>query len=156
ASELDDSDRAKDELLTARSLAPSRPLSEADALYLDGITAIVRRDFANAVGIYRRIADQAGDDERANAYVDLGRALEKSEETDKAQDSYRQAIQIDPNCAPAFLRLGIVLGRLRDLKGAEENLDKAESLYRTISNYEGLVEVLYQRGHLFDQLDRVA
>ena len=154
--ELDDADRAKDELLTARALAPARPLSAVDALYLDGITAIVRRDFAGAVVTYQKIAEQAGEEERANAYVDLGRAYEKSEETDKATGSYNRAIELDSQCTPAFLKLGIIHGRRQDIKSAQEAFDTAEKLYRKMSNFEGVVEVLYQRGYLYNQLDRVA
>ena len=55
--ELDYSDRAKDELLRVGELTPDRSLfTPVDALYLDAITSIVRRDFPRAIAAYSEIA----------------------------------------------------------------------------------------------------
>src|SRR5215813_6098451 len=55
--ELDYSDRAKDELLRVGELSPNRSLfMPVDGLYLDAITATVRRDFSRAVAAYGEIA----------------------------------------------------------------------------------------------------
>jgi serine/threonine protein kinase len=71
-SELDYTDKAKDELLAATG--HRNEMSAKDVLYLDAITATVRRDFPSAVKAYSEIVKQSPDD--APGYVDLGYAYE--------------------------------------------------------------------------------
>ena len=76
--ELDYYDRAKDELLAATTIAGDRSsVSPRDALYLDAISAIVRRDFKEALNAYTQIAQLTPDD--SQVYVDLGYAYENDE-----------------------------------------------------------------------------
>ena len=155
--EMDYIDKAKDELLTATSLAPDRStLSPMDALYLDAIGATVRRDFPQAIESYRKVVEQAPGSYKAHAYLDLGRAYEKNEELEKAVESYSEAAGRGPESAAAFLRLGTLYGRQQDLKNATESFDKAESIYQRMSNLEGVAEVFYERGALLNNLDKVA
>src|SRR5260370_21868580 len=78
--EINSTENAQEELLRAISLAPNRSaLASADAAYLDAVAATVRRDFPAAVGYYQKLVDQAQTIQKANAYVDLGRAYEKHE-----------------------------------------------------------------------------
>jgi tetratricopeptide (TPR) repeat protein len=70
--ELDSTDKAKDELLSA----DRSTLSPVDALYLDAVTATVRRDFDGAVKAYSNIVELSPDDPQV--YVDLGYAFENS------------------------------------------------------------------------------
>jgi serine/threonine protein kinase/lipopolysaccharide biosynthesis regulator YciM len=155
--EMDYIDKAKDELLIATSLAPDRSsLSPMDALYLDAIGATVRRDFPQAIESYRKIVEQAPGSYKAHAYLDLGRAYEKNEELGKAVESYGEAAGRGPESAAAFLRLGTLYGRQQDLKNAVQSFDRAESIYQRMSNLEGVAEVLYERGALLNNLDRVA
>ncbi|HEX7529967.1 MAG TPA: tetratricopeptide repeat protein [Pyrinomonadaceae bacterium] len=147
--EINSTEKAQEELLRGMSLAPDRSaLASADAAYLDAVAATVRRDFAAAVGYYQKILDQAPNIEKANAYVDLGRAYEKNENLDKAIESYLEAIKRDPQSPAGFLRLAILYSRRQDSANAEVAFKEAEKLYQTMSNDEGRVEVLFQRGAL--------
>jgi serine/threonine protein kinase/Tfp pilus assembly protein PilF len=147
--EINSTENAQEELLRAISLAPNRSaLASADAAYLDAVAATVRRDFRAAVGYYQKILDQAPTSEKANAYVDLGRAYEKNENLDKAIESYREATKLDPQSPTGFLRLAALYSRLQDSANADVAFKEAEKLYQTMSNDEGRVEVLYQRGAL--------
>ncbi|MDX6403330.1 MAG: eukaryotic-like serine/threonine-protein kinase [Blastocatellia bacterium] len=147
--EINDSERAMQELLRAISLVPNRSsLATADALYLDAVGATIRREFPAAIDAYRKLLNQVSPADKANASVDLGRAYEKDEKLDKAAESYMQAVKLDPNSPAGFLRLAILYSRRQDSQHAEENFKKAENLYQAMSNAEGQVEVLYQRGAL--------
>ena len=92
--ELDYVGRAKDELLRVSELTPDRSLfNPVDALYLDAVTATVRRDFARSIAAYSEIAKRQSD--QSQVYVDLGRAFEKNNQPDKAIESYLTAITQD-------------------------------------------------------------
>jgi len=143
--ELDYFDKAKDEILRATELTPNRGvLSKVDNEYLDALTATVRRNFPAAVAAYSDIVK--ADPTKAEAHVDLGRAYEKNNETDKALKSYSTAIERDPHIAAAFLRLGILYGRKHDLDASNRAFDKAEESYQSLGNVEGRAEVALQRG----------
>jgi tetratricopeptide (TPR) repeat protein len=149
--ELDYAGKAKDELLRVGELTPDRSLFPlVDALYLDAVTATVRRDFAKAVEAYAEIARQQPD--QPQVYVDLGRAYEKNNQLDKAIESYGMAIGHDQQNATAFLRLGILYGRKHDLPAATTTFDKAAELYQALSNIEGSTEVAFQRGVLLNDI----
>ncbi|HYR78103.1 MAG TPA: protein kinase [Pyrinomonadaceae bacterium] len=155
--ELDYTDRAKDELLRVTSLASDRSvLPKTDGLYVDAISAIVRRDFHSAIDSYAAIVNQSSDSEKPRALVDLGRAYEKSDDIKKATESYREATTRNPQYASGFLRLGILYGRQRDLPNALASFDKAEAIYQAAGNIEGRTEVAFQRGALFNQLEKLA
>jgi tetratricopeptide (TPR) repeat protein/tRNA A-37 threonylcarbamoyl transferase component Bud32 len=154
--EINNTERAQEEVLRAISLAPDRSaLAVPDAAYLEAVAAIVRRDFAAAVAYYQKILDQAPPDESANAYVNVGRAYEKSENLDKAIECYTEATRRDPQSPAAFLRLAVLYSRRQDSTKAEATFKEAEKLYQTMSNDEGRVEVLYQRGALLARSGRL-
>ena len=147
--ELDYYDRAKDELLAATTLAGDRSsVSPTDALYLDAISATVRRDFKEAVKAYTQIAQLTPDD--SQVYVDLGYAYENDGNPNQALENYLKAIQLNNGqYATAYLRAGIVYNRKTQAAKAQEMFDQAEQLYRAGTNNEGVNEVLRQRGVLF-------
>ena len=148
--ELDYSDRAKDELLRVGELSPNRSLfTKVDSLYLDGITATVRRDFPRAITAYAEVTQLQPN--QSYSYVDLGRAYEKNNELDKAIASYTTAANKDPQNATAFLRLGVLLGRKHDNE-AGAALDKADGIYQAFGNVEGRAEVAFQRGVLLNDI----
>jgi tetratricopeptide (TPR) repeat protein/tRNA A-37 threonylcarbamoyl transferase component Bud32 len=148
--ELDYTDKAKDELLRVGELSPDRSLfTTVDSLYLDAITATVRRDFSRAVTAYVEIARLQPN--QSYAYVDLGRAYEKNNELDKAIESYTTAVQKDPQNATAFLRLGVLHGRKHDNE-AGAAFDKADTIYQAFGNVEGRAEVALQRGVLLNDI----
>ena len=145
--ELDYADRAKDALLRVELHAEEREaLSPVNALYLDAMRATVTRNFPRAVKNYQEIARLLPD--RAEVYVDLGRAYEKTEETGKAIEQYIEATNRDPKNATAYLRLGILYGRQRNRASASTAFDKAEAIYKEFGNREGQTEVHYRRGYL--------
>src|SRR2546421_1947975 len=146
--EISNTEQAKDEILAANSLADRRTLAAADKLNLDAINATATRDFPHAISSYQKIADQATGSEKAQAYVDLGRAYERSEQLDKAIENYLKAATLDPQSAGASLRLGIAYSRKRDTDNAEKSFKRAEEIYQVLTNNEGLVEVIFQRGVL--------
>jgi len=112
------------------------------------VSATVGREFAKAIDYYRKIADEAPDAEKASAYVDLGRAYERNDNIDKAQDYYQKAIVKDSQSPAAYMRLAILSGRRLNSKNADEAFNEAERLYRLMTKPEGVAEVFYQRGAL--------
>jgi len=154
--EINSTERAMEELLRAISLASGRPgLASGDSAYLDAIGATVRRDFTAAIGYYQKILDRASQLDKANGYIDLGRAYERAENPDKAIESYQEAIKLDPQAPVGFLRLAILYSRRQDSTNAEAAFKTAEKLYQTMSNDEGRIEVLYQRGTLLARSGRL-
>ncbi|HEY6659630.1 MAG TPA: tetratricopeptide repeat protein [Pyrinomonadaceae bacterium] len=147
--ELDYTDRAKDELLAVTSITGDRStVSPRDALYLDAITATVTRRFGDAVKSYTELAQLTPGE--STVYVDLGYAYENDGNPDKALENYLKAIELNGGqYATAYLRAGIVYNRKTDAKNATAMFAEAERLYRAASNNEGLNEVLRQRGILF-------
>ncbi|HZG53070.1 MAG TPA: tetratricopeptide repeat protein, partial [Pyrinomonadaceae bacterium] len=145
--ELDDADGARDAMLRIDSHAADRDaLSQTDALRLEAIRATVTRDFARAVRAYGQIARQLP--ERADVYVDLGRAYEKTDQVKEAIESYFEATNRDPENATAYLRIGILATRQTNPASALSAFDKAEQIYKKYANAEGQTEVLYRRGYL--------
>lgn len=153
--ELDYTDRAKDEFVRVSTLAPDPSIyPREDALYLKGIKATVSRDFSQAIESYSQLVSLTP--ERPEVHADLGRAYEKNEQIEKAIESYQEATNRGPQYAPAFLRLGSLYGRAGNLASAEAAFSKAEELYQSQGNIEGRTEVYYQRGQLYNQLNKLA
>jgi len=151
--ELDYSDRANNEILRARSLVGDlSTLPRLEGLYLQAITHVVLREYAQAIENYQQITREVPEAEKAHAYLDLGRAFEKNDEIDKAIGSYLEAKVRAPSDPAAFLRLGILYGRKQNLESAQGAFQEAENIYQDDSNDEGVTEVLYQRGRLLMDL----
>ncbi|HEX8472670.1 MAG TPA: tetratricopeptide repeat protein [Pyrinomonadaceae bacterium] len=154
--ELDYDDRAKEEMLVAQSLvADPSTLPKVERLYWEAMQNTVLRNFRDAVENYSNLVAEVSDAEKPYAYVDLGRAYEKDEKLDKAIESYLEATRRDPQSAAGFLRLGILYGRKNDAPNATAAFDRAEKLYRDSSNFEGVAEVLYQRGNMAQKMSKV-
>src|SRR5215471_9526205 len=147
--EIGNTEQAKDELLAANALEGRRSLAKSDKLQLDAIDSTVRHDFAAAIAGYQAISDQSATADKADAHVDLGRAYERNEQLDKAIENYLKATGEDPQSAGAFLHLGIAYSRKRDVDHAEKAFSHAEEIYKVLTNNEGQVEVIFQRGMLF-------
>ena len=88
--------------------------------------------------------------------VDLGRAYDKNNETDKAVEAFTQAAGRDAVYAAASLSLGALHARVRNLPAATAAFDRAERLYAGNGNREGEAEVHYQRGRLLVELNSKA
>lgn len=147
--ELDNTDKAREELLRALSLVRDQPgTSSEDSAYVDAVSATVSQRFTKALDHYKTVLDQAAASEKAQAYLDVGRAYERTENIEKAQEHYQKAVMLDSNLAAGHLRLAMLYGRRQDFKNAEDEFTKAEDLYDKLSNEEGRAEVSYQRGTL--------
>jgi len=146
--ELDYTDRAKDQLLEINGLTARSSLEPRDALYLDAVLATVTRRFGDAINSYTEIAKLTPDD--SSVYVDLGYAYEIDNNPDKALENYLKAIDLNKQqYATGYLRAGIIYHRKQQTDKATEMFDQAERLYRAGSNEEGVIEVLRQRGILY-------
>lgn len=147
--ELDNTDKAREELLRALSLVRDQSgLSSQDSAYVDAVAATVGQQFPKALEHYRKLADQAAESEKASAYLDLGRAYQRTENIDKAQEYYQKAIEKDSQSAAAYLRLAILYGRRQESIKAAEAFNKAQYFYDKMSIQEGRAEVSFQRGAL--------
>ena len=143
--ELDVTDLAAQEMLRAED--GRQDLSEVDGLRLSAIKATVQRDFPTAVQTYQTLQQRLGTQE--NIDVDLGRAYERNNQTDKAIQSFERATQINSEDAAAFVHLGKLYGRRHEADKALAAFTRAEALYELTSNTEGRAEVLFQRGFYF-------
>lgn len=155
--ELDSSDKALQELLRARELVPDpSDLEKTDRLKWQAVTSVVNRNFNVAVQDYNALLAITPTEERHYALIDLGRAYEKNDQPDKAIESYDEATKLNSNYAGAFLRLGVVHGRLQHWAEAEASFDKASKLFERNSELEGLAEIALQRAVILTQKGQVA
>jgi len=141
--ELDYPERAKDELLKAMAARGSLPAAEV--LRLDAILHTVTGDFNAAARNYQELSALLPSDERSGALLDLGRAQERNQDTKKAMATYSEAIRLDAQNAAAWLRLGALQARTGAWEDSDRSLGRAESLFQTASNVEGVAECLYVR-----------
>ena len=153
--EMDFPDRAKDAMLEVGRLVPDFSVyPREDALYLEAIRSTVSKDFRGAIEKYQAIVDL--DRRRPESHLDLGRAYERNNMTEKARASYTEATSLDNSYAAAFLRLGTLHARQRNQAGAADALDRAQRLYAGRGNKEGEAAVRYQRGRLFANFQKDA
>jgi tetratricopeptide (TPR) repeat protein/predicted Ser/Thr protein kinase len=143
--ELEYTDRANSEML--KILGEGKPRGD-DALLVEALRQTFSGNLDGAVKSYRDVADHASGSEKAQALVDLGRAFEHNNKSKEALEQFQAAIKLNSAYPAAFLRSGILLGRLKGNVEAEEAFRRAEELYQTLSNTEGQAEVWYQRGRL--------
>ena len=144
--ELDQTEAAQTELLKALDQrTPVSPLEEAG---LEAMRLTLSRNPAAAVAKLEEIAKSAPADERAQRLIDLGRGYERDEQPAKALNSYVEAATLDSRYAAAFLRAGILQGRLGKTADSENSFRRAEELFQALSNTEGLAELFYQRARL--------
>lgn len=153
--ELDYTDKAKDELINLDPATTHSSLSSVDMARLQAIMNTIKRDFPKVVENYHSLVGMVADQDKAYAYVDLGRAYEKNQELDKATQSYQTAAKLEPNYAAAFLHLGITYGRSRRFAEADAAFDEAFKLFDISSDTDGIPEVLLQRGVLLVQQGKV-
>ena len=154
--ELDYEERATSEMLRVTELAPNlSALPPLDMLYLQAITATVRRNYQGAVENYEQIVGQSPDDDKTSAYFDLGRAYERAGDVKSAVGAFEEVARRDAQSAAAFLRLAILYGRRQEEAKAVAAFDQAQALYNAQSNFEGLAEAFYQRGAFLNLMDKL-
>lgn len=155
--ELEFTGKAKDEMLQASSLESDHKLRPVERQYVDAVRQTIVGDFRAALREYRQIFDALPRNAKAEGYLDLGRAYEKSGDMDQAISAYKFAAKLNPQNPAAFLRLGILESRRKQSAEANVAFARAEQLYRASSNLEGLAEVSFQKGndantqHHFDE-----
>jgi serine/threonine-protein kinase len=153
--ELDYEERATGEMLRVTELAPNlSALPPLDILYLQAITATVRRNYQGAVENFEEIVRRLPEEEKTSGYLDLGRAYERAGEVDRAVGAFEEVVR---RAAPAaaFLRLGGLYGRRQEEAKASAAFDKAQALYDAQGNSEGLADVFYQRGAFLNARDKL-
>lgn len=150
--ELDLTDKAREEMLRAAPPGASPRLTRAERSYLRALELTLTGDFAGAAGVYRDLLARASSPEKANAWLDLGRAYEKNEKSKEATEAYREATRRQSQNPAAWLRLAILCGRQLQADRASQAFEQAEQLYRSHSNLEGAVEVLFQRAVLANRM----
>jgi len=145
--ELDYLERAKDELLRtiAQDGGTRGSLPEVEGLHLDAIRQTATGEFQAAAETFQKMTARVAPDERAGALLDLGRAQERNQDTKKAMATYSEAIRLDAQNAAAWLRLGALEARTGAREDSGRSLDRAESLFQSASNVEGVTECLYVR-----------
>ena len=144
--ELDYTDKAKDEMLLAASPELSRGLPSIDVRYVEAVRATITNDYVGAIKLYQSILNDLPQAERAFGLVDLGRAYEKAMQDQPAVTAYEQAKARAPEYPACFLRLGILYGRHKRQADAAAAFHRADDLYRASSNLEGHAEVEFQEG----------
>jgi tetratricopeptide (TPR) repeat protein/tRNA A-37 threonylcarbamoyl transferase component Bud32 len=151
--EMDFVDRAKDAMLNITTLAPDFSVyRRPDELYLEALRATLRLDYESAIKSYEEIVKL--DVRRPQSHLDLGRAYERNNQSEKALNSYTEATTLDQNYAAAYLRLGTLHARTQNQAGATQAFDSAQRLYAERGNKEGEAAVHYQRGRLFVLLQK--
>jgi len=154
--ELDITDKAKEEMLRAAPPGANPHLTGAEQSYLQALQLTLTGDFAAAAARYLSLIRRTPEAARADAYLDLGRAYERSENLKAAVDAYREAARRESQNPAAWLRLAILYGRQMDQAHAADAFAKAEQIHRTLGNLEGVTEVLYQRAVLANRLGKYA
>lgn len=125
--ELDYTDNAKDQMLSASRIVTDRSmLDRTSGLYYDAIQATVARDIDGAINSYTELSHD--DSNNASAYLDLGRAYDNHDEIEKAIEQYAKASKLKTTNPAPFLRLGVLYGRRQDLTNSNAAFDKADSL----------------------------
>ncbi len=152
--EMDFTAKARDEMLRATPPGSHPRLTRAEQSYVNALHLTLTGNFAGAVEKYRDIVSRTSGAEQANAWLDLGRAYERNEKLKEALDSYTEASQRQSQNPAAWLRLAILYVRQRDPDKAAGAFGKAEQIYRGLSNFEGVTEVLYQRAVLANRLGK--
>jgi len=87
----------------------AREARSADAWYLRGVIANLRRDHAAAIAALEQALAIRADS--ALAWLALGSALARADAPQKAANAYREAIAREPGWADAHFNLGVVLKR---------------------------------------------
>jgi tetratricopeptide (TPR) repeat protein len=156
ALELEDARTAGEEFAKAGTPERTTRLTRADRDVRDAIGLTLAGRYGDAVNLYRDMVERTPSAAKADALVDLGRAYERAQQPEDALRCYQQAIRLDPQQPAAWLHLGAQYGsRKLDPAHANPAFDKAEAIYRTTSNQEGIAEVQYQRGVAANKLGQL-
>jgi len=143
--DLDFVGNAQQELLIA--LPERSRLPSMEGFYLDAIQATVTGDPSGAIRKYGEILDHLEPSDQSHGEVDLGVAYERSGDIPHALEHYARAAAEDRNNPSAFMHTGILQGRLHHVADGNKAFDRAQSIFTTEINAEGLAELDYERGY---------
>ncbi len=118
------------------------PQAEAD--FLAATNLRVRREFAEAEAIYRRLVGLKSlpDGARARYLCDLAQLLEETGRTDEAVATINKALALDPGHGGAYAFRGMVAAKRNDVVAAMPDLEKG---YRLAPNIPWVMD-LYATG----------
>jgi protein O-GlcNAc transferase len=114
-----------EQLQSAEKLVAAFPQSD-DAVYLLGLTHNEQGDSATAVKCWEHSLELDGT--RADAHDSLGYAFLLRDDYEKAETSFRKALEIDPTLATANFRLANTLVHQGKMREAADILERASSL----------------------------
>ncbi len=150
--ELDYPDRAREAMLRAMPPGSNQSgLSKEDALEIEAIHFAVTGEQSQSVAKLRELESITQGPDKAKVELDLGRAEERRDNTKNAVAAYQLAVQLDPQSAPSWLRLGFMYARQRNFEEGRKALAQAAELYQKGSNLEGVTEVHYSEGSLWNR-----
>jgi tetratricopeptide (TPR) repeat protein len=152
--ELEYGDKAREEMLRAVPPGSKPRLARAEQDYEQAIGATLTGDLAGAITKYREIVDRAAEADKPYAWLDLGHAYERAEDAKNALAAYQSAAKLLPQNPAVELRLGTQYARQFDQTRAAQAFHDAESIYRGLSNFEGVAEVQYQTGVLANRVGK--
>ncbi|NJL57343.1 tetratricopeptide repeat protein [bacterium] len=136
-------------LVATPRIATAQP-SEIEILFQQGSAAQEAGNYAEAEAIWRKLLQIEPDEVAAEvaAWNNLGLALAEQGKWDEAVTSYRRAIELDPNFAPAHSNLGNILRQQGKLEEAASHYRRAIEIEPTASRYGYLGEVLSELGDI--------
>ncbi|MBI4904971.1 MAG: protein kinase [Acidobacteria bacterium] len=146
--ELDLTDQARQEMLLMGRLVQQRRLVKREALLVEALQSLGVRDFSDAAGKFRGLADVVSGEEAAAAMLDHGRALAAGDRNKEAAAVFERLTAQAPGNAGAWLQRGMQCALLPDYACATAAFDKAEAVYKEDSNQEGVIRVLLRRSAL--------
>jgi tetratricopeptide (TPR) repeat protein len=124
-----------------------RPL---DRMYVGAIRSTITRDFNSAILSYKAIADRVSPSDKASkssGYADVGKAYERAGQPDQALIYYARASQLDKDNPAPYLYTGILRARQHQANEANQAFKRAEDIFTTEENQEGLAILDYERGY---------
>ncbi len=127
------------------------PLSYSDSIRLEAINSTLKLDFPAGLEKYKTLAENAAQNEKAEALMDLADAYERNDEPENAIKTFKETLALNGDLAAANLRLGVLYGRGQEYDRAEQSFQTAQKHYANQENAEGEIEVIYQRGLLLSK-----
>ncbi len=141
--ELGQPERASTEFLVVRRLGNSG-LTRPERLQIEALDLLLTREFAAAAKKYEELVAEVGEQD-GGVQVDLGRTYEKAS-NENAIEAYKHAATGPMRLPAAWLRLGVLYQRKKEIAQSNAAFAEAERGYAQSSNLEGLTELTLQRG----------
>src|SRR5262245_31953055 len=125
---MDYSDRAKESMLRAVTVAQETRLSRTDERKLRALQYMISRDYERAAPLFQQLENEVDGEQKAAAILESGWLAQQRDDTAAAQDAYQRAVMLKPDYAAARLRLGFILGRAGKDEMALAAFTEAENL----------------------------